>query len=219
MLGHNLLVEEKSLEFVNRAIVLKKSVAQGPILKLETKWLVINRHPVFIQDRLWGFVSIAVDFEKFMDDVINITEIVASNYSIFVPKADGQNDYYWGNQTIFEDNHILETIHLPELDWEMATSTPSGWSGYGLYSLSYLLLGLFASLWTFMFVKKKLLKHETIKIEARTDSLTGCNNRLEFDKLLVSKVIFENGCALFITDLDNFKQVNDVLGHDAGDSV
>ena len=50
----------------------------------------------------------------------------------------------------------------------------------------------------------------------RTDELTGIGNRKHANKLLES---LNSGDALILLDLDGFKEVNDTLGHTAGDQV
>ncbi|TCZ76633.1 GGDEF domain-containing protein [Paenibacillus albiflavus] len=52
------------------------------------------------------------------------------------------------------------------------------------------------------------------------DSLTGLKNRAAFDELLKATIAEENkSTALLMIDLDNFKLVNDNLGHDRGDQL
>lgn len=55
------------------------------------------------------------------------------------------------------------------------------------------------------------------------DFLTGLINRSHFEKELdafIAKSIYENkGFALMFVDLDGFKKVNDILGHDIGDEI
>ena len=56
---------------------------------------------------------------------------------------------------------------------------------------------------------------------ARYDNLTGLANRLYikeiFEKALINHRHLPLPCAIFMIDLDRFKQVNDTLGHAAGD--
>ena len=52
-----------------------------------------------------------------------------------------------------------------------------------------------------------------------TDALTGCCNRRGLLKLLDSKIEADKPFYLVFLDLDNFKSVNDTLGHDAGDDL
>jgi len=63
----------------------------------------------------------------------------------------------------------------------------------------------------------------TALVEARrlanTDALTGVANRRRFDDVLANAVSSEKKFALLLADIDHFKQVNDTLGHLAGDDV
>ena len=58
---------------------------------------------------------------------------------------------------------------------------------------------------------------------AATDALTGLPNRGQFHHMLKRSIRAaqrrETSFALIVLDLDHFKQVNDTLGHDAGDHV
>ena len=56
-----------------------------------------------------------------------------------------------------------------------------------------------------------------------TDELTGLSNRRSFRESLDTELLraerFGNGLALIFADLDDFKDVNDQFGHQAGDEV
>lgn len=50
------------------------------------------------------------------------------------------------------------------------------------------------------------------------DTLTGLPNRKGMDKVINRMLKYEKGSVMFI-DLDNFKRVNDIYGHEAGDEL
>ena len=54
--------------------------------------------------------------------------------------------------------------------------------------------------------------------EARRDALTGLPNRRAFDEH-IDELVETTDVALVLLDIDDFKQVNDTLGHAAGDEV
>ena len=68
-------------------------------------------------------------------------------------------------------------------------------------------------------VSKRLKEHGTMKKQAETDQLTGRGNRHKFINDLDKKINNNKKFAVCFMDLDGFKNVNDTLGHDAGDML
>jgi diguanylate cyclase (GGDEF)-like protein len=69
---------------------------------------------------------------------------------------------------------------------------------------------------------RKGMLHQRIEREARVDGLTGLPNRVSFERSLAEMVDRDRrGGLVFVVmlDLDRFKEVNDTLGHQAGDEL
>lgn len=66
-------------------------------------------------------------------------------------------------------------------------------------------------------------EHDRLDALARVDALTGLANRRQFDDILGAEWSRARrgggGIALLLLDLDHFKQLNDTLGHPAGDAA
>ncbi len=89
-----------------------------------------------------------------------------------------------------------------------------------------LLLLIMAALtrWVLYTEAKRRKSHENmLHILATTDSLTGIYNRREFLRLAEGELArsqrYGDPLAMVMLDVDNFKQVNDTLGHNTGDQI
>lgn len=73
-------------------------------------------------------------------------------------------------------------------------------------------------------MRESIARHDRdMRRMAYTDALTGLANRLAFRETLDRRLMELHGAgrqlALLFADIDDFKRVNDTLGHDAGDDV
>ena len=84
-------------------------------------------------------------------------------------------------------------------------------------ALSLLGCCLLYALWCY--IKRLKKDEEDLDRAAYTDQLTGCLNRRGLLRELAMKSEMGKEFYLIFIDLDNFKQINDTLGHEAGDEL
>ena len=80
-----------------------------------------------------------------------------------------------------------------------------------------------AVVWVARNITKRYLLEEQLRHSSETDVLTGAYNRRRFmseiTRLLTEFQRYQQAASLILLDIDHFKQINDVLGHQAGDRV
>ncbi len=73
---------------------------------------------------------------------------------------------------------------------------------------------------TILDATERVTNHAAIERQANVDSLTGAANRFRFLRQLEADTApGMAGCVLYTIDLDRFKEVNDSIGHAAGDII
>lgn len=72
-------------------------------------------------------------------------------------------------------------------------------------------------------IDRRLVAEQQLRRLATTDELTGLHNRRHFvERMRLALAVarrYDQWCALAIVDIDQFKQLNDRLGHQAGDQA
>lgn len=70
-----------------------------------------------------------------------------------------------------------------------------------------------------LFTFRKFKESKNVKKQAFTDQLTGRGNRYLLNSVMDNLIKKHKKFALCFMDLDGFKQINDTMGHDAGDEL
>jgi diguanylate cyclase (GGDEF)-like protein/PAS domain S-box-containing protein len=68
-------------------------------------------------------------------------------------------------------------------------------------------------------ITEQRMEEAELRLRANADLLTGLANRARFYRVVEDTLILAKPAAVFMIDLDGFKDVNDTLGHTLGDAV
>lgn len=112
------------------------------------------------------------------------------------------------------------------LSWAVLITTSDFWIQNRSFAIGWLLAYIVLPLYYFKLVDKlhknlDILHHhaEISEHKALHDELTGISNRAMFEVELKKYLRQDAKFALFFIDLDAFKEINDIHGHDVGDKV
>lgn len=223
-MGHDLLADPERKEYIEMSIKTKEAVAQGPVESKQGGLKIFNRKAIFINDngeeKFWGVAAIAVDFDKLLEKFNLSAEKDNYLYAIKVYNNNGNEDFRWGYDEIFDNDSIIKTIELPNEIWKIAIYPKNGWNNSeGIYkNIDYFACLILIAI--FFVIYFYINHYQQIREAAKLDPLTGVNNKRYFEKYVKRKIKKSNKQhGLILIDLNKFKNINDTLGHPIGDKV
>lgn len=221
------------LRTLQKAIATRQITINGPVALTQGGEALIARVPVYAEDNetLQAIISQVIRHESLFRDagLFDHPELAISLRGIDGTGVTGE--LITGNYGIWDSNPVVLDVNLPTGSWALAAVPLRGdWLPAGHPTVLYFTFGtliamLLASMTFLILLNQQRLQAAfgLISNQARFDNLTGLANRHFFEEQLSAYISAcerrsEKFAILFI-DLDHFKEVNDSLGHAAGDEL
>ncbi len=237
-IGHDILKDDRRRDEARKAVSTHKMTLAGPFSLVQGGVAVIGRQPVFIPDgdteRFWGFASALIHLDSLLD-VADFIELENQGYAYELTYSEiGTNKV----KTISRSNDSLgelwyqEEIQVPNNIWILRIGRSIGQEDTHSFMMQ-MLLGLL-TIATFAISFHLFRQPEYLRLQIKTlsrkvnrqqatDPLTELPNRQQFfDQIQAFHSQLPNQTtpsALMFIDLDNFKVINDELGHKTGDQI
>jgi diguanylate cyclase (GGDEF)-like protein len=197
----------------------------GPVELVQGGRGVVSRMAIEVEGRggareYWGQASLVIAVDRLFEEAGTF-----GNPAVRVALANGASStaVFEGDAAVFSSDPVLMDVHFSGGHWTLAAIPASGWKDWLPTSLAALFgIACFAGLNAWLaasFVETRTRMRDM----AYHDPLTGLPNRMMLrDRLAIYLALARRqggSVVLGMLDLDGFKEINDRLGHSAGDEA
>ncbi len=205
------------------------SILIAPAIMDDGSYGIIIRRPVYTSEKaseesFWGFVSVTLDLSRFLK-AVSMEKLVEAGYEY---KLLGHNPITGEERLIMEhaDKELASPVESMISTvgggyWLLRISPTAGWMNPAEIVGALAIAILFSALAAFAAsaYMSMLANAKELEVMSYRDSLTNLYNPRSYhehmDELSKKKLPY----GLIFMDLNDFKMVNDTMGHDVGDSL
>lgn len=225
----DLINDEVRRPYAEYAIQHDKVVIQGPFdLKQGGKGIAV-RNPVFVTDEsgertFWGFTICIIKVPDIFEEWLLSLKEFGYNYTLscknFTDETKADVVASSGGDM---NSPISREFSIGARTWSLAVEPVEGWkvnsTVWVFFAWGITLTIALTVLSIFIIIVEK--ERRRFRGQAHTDGLTGLFNRIGFSTAFQKYVLDnpEEHCVCVMMDLDDFKFINDLYGHDVGDAA
>lgn len=216
----DLINDEVRRPYAEYAIQHDKVVIQGPFdLKQGGKGIAV-RNPVFVTDKsgertFWGFTICIIKVPDIFEEWLLSLKELGYNYTLSCKNfTDETKTDVVASSGGDMNSPISREFSIGARTWSLAVEPVEGWK---VNSTVWVFFAWGITLTIALTVKER----RRFRGQAHTDGLTGLFNRIGFSTAFQKYVLDnpEEHCVCIMMDLDDFKFINDLYGHDVGDAA
>lgn len=225
----DLINDEVRRPYAEYAIQHDKVVIQGPFdLKQGGKGIAV-RNPVFLtgesgERTFWGFTICIIKVPDIFEECLLSLKEFGYNYTLSCKNFTDETKIdvvasSGGDMSC----PISREFSIGARNWSLAVEPVEGWkvnsTVWVFFAWGITLTIALTVLSIFIIIVEK--ERRRFRGQAHTDGLTGLLNRIGFSTAFQKYVLDnpEEHCVCIMMDLDDFKFINDLYGHDVGDAA
>lgn len=217
---------------VEMAINKRSAVVAGPVNLVQGGTGLVIRVPVILPDeKVWGVIAAIIPMEPLLQQA-GLPEL-QRDYYLGLSGKDGDENHtelFWGDIELQRDLAVTSPIQLPVGRWLLHAYPrhSESWRESHLQVLATVAFAIIAIVCAAVFIFLRMMGEReralhTLAFQASFDPVTRLPNRSVFSEQLISAMkraqVDQTTLSLFCIDLDEFKQVNESLGHHVGDDL